>query len=191
MQRADLHAPGWHEICIEGRPDERWATWFDGMTLETEPTGVTVLRGPRRGPRPRCTGCWRGFATSAGRSSCSDASTRTWETRTRETSATQTHPGGTLDDSSDCARDRRPSAAAGLGFAGASMLVPGALVALSAIPLTAGTLRLIQLAGGPEVVPADDRFAGFPVALVVHISAPQSTPWWASSSSSLASAGAT
>jgi uncharacterized membrane protein len=47
--------------------------------------------------------------------------------------------------------------------------VPAALVALSAIPLTAGTLRLVQLAGGPELMPADDRFTGFPTALVVHI----------------------
>jgi uncharacterized membrane protein len=47
--------------------------------------------------------------------------------------------------------------------------VPVALLGLSAIPLTAGTLRLVQLAGGPDVMPADDRFAGFPAALVVHI----------------------
>jgi uncharacterized membrane protein YozB (DUF420 family) len=47
--------------------------------------------------------------------------------------------------------------------------VPLALVGLSAIPLTAGTLRLIQLAGGPAVIPADHRFAGFPLPLVVHI----------------------
>jgi uncharacterized membrane protein len=47
--------------------------------------------------------------------------------------------------------------------------VPLALVALSAIPLTAGTLRLIQLAGGPAVMPADHRFAGFPLPLVLHI----------------------
>jgi uncharacterized membrane protein len=47
--------------------------------------------------------------------------------------------------------------------------VPAALVALSAIPLVAGTLRLVQLAGGPAVIPADDRFGAFPVALVVHI----------------------
>lgn len=47
--------------------------------------------------------------------------------------------------------------------------VPAALVALSAIPVAAGTLRLVQLAGGPEVLPADSRFAGFPLALVVHI----------------------
>ncbi len=47
--------------------------------------------------------------------------------------------------------------------------VPAALAALSAIPLTAGALRLIQLGGGPAVIPADHRFAGFPVPLVVHI----------------------
>jgi uncharacterized membrane protein len=46
---------------------------------------------------------------------------------------------------------------------------PAGLVVLSAIPLTAGALRLVQLAGGPAVMPADDRFAGFPVALVSHI----------------------
>lgn len=48
-------------------------------------------------------------------------------------------------------------------------LVPAGLVALSAIPLAAGTSRLIQLAGGPDIMPADDRFAGFPTALVLHI----------------------
>jgi uncharacterized membrane protein len=46
---------------------------------------------------------------------------------------------------------------------------PAALVALSVIPLTAGSLRLLQLAGGPALRPADDRFTGLPVALVVHI----------------------
>ena len=47
--------------------------------------------------------------------------------------------------------------------------VPAALVALSAIPVAAGTVRLAQLAGGPDLIPADHRFAGFPAALVVHI----------------------
>lgn len=47
--------------------------------------------------------------------------------------------------------------------------VPAALVALSAIPLAAGSLRLVQLAGGPDLIPADDRFTGFPAALVIHI----------------------
>jgi uncharacterized membrane protein len=47
--------------------------------------------------------------------------------------------------------------------------VPVALGALGAIPLTAGALRLIQLAGGPAVIPADHRFASFPIPVVVHI----------------------
>lgn len=47
--------------------------------------------------------------------------------------------------------------------------LPVALVMLSAIPLMAGTLRLVQLAGGPAVIPADHRFAGFALPLVVHI----------------------
>jgi uncharacterized membrane protein len=53
--------------------------------------------------------------------------------------------------------------------AGRSWPVPVALVALSAIPLTAGSLRLVELAGGPAVMPDDHRFAGFPLPLVVHI----------------------
>ncbi len=47
--------------------------------------------------------------------------------------------------------------------------VPLALIALSAIPLAAGAFRLIQLGGGPAVLPADERFEGFPAALVAHI----------------------
>ena len=43
------------------------------------------------------------------------------------------------------------------------------LIVLSVIPLTAGALRLIQLAGGPAVRPADPRFDAFPIALVLHI----------------------
>ena len=40
------HEPGWYEIRLQGRLDERWAEWFDGMSVETAPGGVTVLRGP-------------------------------------------------------------------------------------------------------------------------------------------------
>lgn len=47
--------------------------------------------------------------------------------------------------------------------------VPAALIALSAVPLTAGTLRLVQQAGGPAVLPVDDRFDALPVALLVHV----------------------
>ena len=46
---ADRHEPCWYEIRLQGRLDARWATWFDGMTLTTEPDNgdgvLTVLRG--------------------------------------------------------------------------------------------------------------------------------------------------
>jgi hypothetical protein len=47
--------------------------------------------------------------------------------------------------------------------------IPVALVALCFVPVMSGTLRLVQLAGGPEIMPADDRFLGWPLALVTHI----------------------
>jgi hypothetical protein len=47
--------------------------------------------------------------------------------------------------------------------------VPVALVALCFVPVASGALRLVQLAGGPEIMPADDRFLGWPLALVIHI----------------------
>jgi uncharacterized membrane protein len=47
--------------------------------------------------------------------------------------------------------------------------VPVALVALSAVPLTAGALRLVDLAGGPEVIPANHRYDSFLLPLVLHI----------------------
>ncbi|MEQ6902299.1 DUF2306 domain-containing protein [Nocardioides sp. YIM 152588] len=47
--------------------------------------------------------------------------------------------------------------------------VPVGLAALSAIPVAAGLLRLVQLSGGATPLPADPRFSGFPLALVAHI----------------------
>jgi uncharacterized membrane protein len=47
--------------------------------------------------------------------------------------------------------------------------VPTALVALSVIPVLAGTARLVELGGGPEVIPADARFTSSPLPVVVHI----------------------
>jgi uncharacterized membrane protein len=44
-----------------------------------------------------------------------------------------------------------------------------ALLVLSAVPVTAGAFRLVQLAGGPAIMPADERFTGLPLALVLHI----------------------
>jgi hypothetical protein len=48
-------------------------------------------------------------------------------------------------------------------------LVPAGLLVLSFIPITAGSLRLTELAGGPAALPDVDRFAGLSLPLVVHI----------------------
>jgi hypothetical protein len=35
-----------YEIRVEGILDEQWSAWFDGMQIESEPNGVTVIVGP-------------------------------------------------------------------------------------------------------------------------------------------------
>ena len=47
--------------------------------------------------------------------------------------------------------------------------VPYALIALVVIPAIFGTLRLIELTGGPQLMPADPRFTSSPLPLVAHI----------------------
>ncbi len=47
--------------------------------------------------------------------------------------------------------------------------VPPALLALALIPVLGGTGRLIEVLGGPEVLPTDARFAASPAPLIVHI----------------------
>lgn len=47
--------------------------------------------------------------------------------------------------------------------------VPFALVALVVVPAVAGSLRLLELAGGPHVLPANPRLSASPVPVVVHI----------------------
>jgi uncharacterized membrane protein len=47
--------------------------------------------------------------------------------------------------------------------------VPFALVALVVVPAIAGSLRLVELAGGPQLIPANPRLTSSPVPLVVHI----------------------
>jgi hypothetical protein len=37
--------PSRYEIRLAGRLDRRWATWFDGMTLDQAEDGSTVLTG--------------------------------------------------------------------------------------------------------------------------------------------------
>jgi hypothetical protein len=51
----------------------------------------------------------------------------------------------------------------------AEWLVPAALLMLSAIPLISGALRLTQMAGGPEIMPANPRFLASPLPVVLHI----------------------
>ena len=44
-----------------------------------------------------------------------------------------------------------------------------ALLLLSALPLTFGVVRLVQLAGGAEITPANARFFASPLPVVLHI----------------------
>ena len=47
--------------------------------------------------------------------------------------------------------------------------VPFALVALIVVPAIAGSMRLFELAGGPQLLPANPRITASPVPVVVHI----------------------
>ena len=47
--------------------------------------------------------------------------------------------------------------------------VPFALVTLVAIPAVAGSLRLVELAGGPLLLPANPRMTASPLPVVVHV----------------------
>jgi uncharacterized membrane protein len=47
--------------------------------------------------------------------------------------------------------------------------VPAALIALVAIAVMAGVLRLVQLSGGPATLPVNPRFDASPLPVVVHI----------------------
>ncbi len=47
--------------------------------------------------------------------------------------------------------------------------VPAALVALSLIPVVSGILRLVEIAGGPSLMPTNPRIDASPVPLVVHV----------------------
>ena len=42
----DHHEPGRYEIRINGHLDNRWADWFEGMTILLEDNGETLLTGP-------------------------------------------------------------------------------------------------------------------------------------------------
>ena len=42
----DHHEPGHYEIRIKGHLDNRWADWFEGLTIMLEDNGETLLTGP-------------------------------------------------------------------------------------------------------------------------------------------------
>ncbi len=46
---------------------------------------------------------------------------------------------------------------------------PYALIALVVIPALAGALRIIELAGGPHILPANERMTASPVPVVIHV----------------------
>ena len=61
----------------------------------------------------------------------------------------------------------RPATARGSGRS--NQWVPFALIALVLIPAIFGSLRLIGLAGGPQLMPADPRMTASPLPVIVHI----------------------
>jgi uncharacterized membrane protein len=62
------------------------------------------------------------------------------------------------------APQRRPGARGG-----SSWPVPLALVVLSLIPVIAGSLRLLEIAGGPQLMPTNPRIDASPAPVVVHV----------------------
>jgi hypothetical protein len=42
----DHHEPGRYEIRLKGHLDNRWANWFEGLTITREDNGDTLLTGP-------------------------------------------------------------------------------------------------------------------------------------------------
>ena len=42
----DQYKPRLYEIRIKGHLDNRWAEWFEGLTITQEENGETLLSGP-------------------------------------------------------------------------------------------------------------------------------------------------
>jgi len=58
-------------------------------------------------------------------------------------------------------RSRRPG--------GSTWRVPAALIALTGISVTAGSLRVLEIAGGPVLLPTNPRINASPAPVVVHV----------------------
>jgi hypothetical protein len=41
----DRHEPRCYEIRLRGHLDTRWAAWFDGLSLDHQSDGTTVIHG--------------------------------------------------------------------------------------------------------------------------------------------------
>ncbi len=59
---------------------------------------------------------------------------------------------------------KAPATAGSVGW-----LVPAGLLLLGALPVAAGALRLTQLSGAADIMPANPRFSALPLPVVVHI----------------------
>lgn len=46
LSTEDHDKPRFYEIRIEGHLNDRWADWFEGLTLIREDSGATLLAGP-------------------------------------------------------------------------------------------------------------------------------------------------
>ena len=71
------------------------------------------------------------------------------------------HPSG--DPGTGPAPHRQP------GPGGSTWRIPVALVVLSVVPVVAGSLRLLEVGGGPQLLPTNPRIDAFPAPVVVHI----------------------
>jgi uncharacterized membrane protein len=65
--------------------------------------------------------------------------------------------------------DTARSATRVVAASGPSWRVPVWLVALSLIPVIAGSLRVLEIAGGPHILPTNPRIDAVPAPVVVHI----------------------
>ena len=46
VSTADHHEPELYEIRLKGHLDDRWADWFESLTITLEDNGDTLLTGP-------------------------------------------------------------------------------------------------------------------------------------------------
>lgn len=54
---------------------------------------------------------------------------------------------------------------------GSTWGVPAGLIVLTAFPLVAGTMRIVEIAGGPSMLPPNPRIDSSPWPLIVHVAA--------------------